>query len=87
SSACFSTKAICASENFDLFIARSASLALLHNWNFPAPSGPENRQQVTMNPTPPSVRSYQTDQTGGGARLVLGTRALPCSVLNGSTAV
>jgi hypothetical protein len=46
-SSAFSTKAICVSENFDLFIARSASLAIHHNWNFPARSGPGNGQQVT----------------------------------------
>jgi hypothetical protein len=42
SSACFSTKAICASENSDLFIAHSASLALHNNWNYPVQSGPGN---------------------------------------------
>lgn len=48
SSACFSTKAICAFENLDLFIARSASLALYRNWNFPTQSGSGNGQQVIV---------------------------------------
>src|SRR5579859_6161186 len=46
SSACFNTKATCASLNFDRFIVRSASWPADHNWNFPAPNGPRNVQQV-----------------------------------------
>lgn len=41
SSACFSAKAICASENFVLFLVHSVSWPSNHNWNFPAQSGPE----------------------------------------------
>jgi hypothetical protein len=40
-------KAICASENFDLFIRFSVIGPEIQNWNFPASSGPVFGEQVS----------------------------------------
>lgn len=64
SSACFSTKAICASENFVRFIVHSVSWPSDHNWNFPAPNGPGFGKQV--NPRSPAASIGQGDYTKVG---------------------
>lgn len=46
-SADFSTKAICASLNFDAFMELSASPSRDHKWKIPVPAGPENREHVS----------------------------------------
>jgi hypothetical protein len=40
SSACFNTKAICASVNFDVFMELSLSRSRDHKWKIPVPIGP-----------------------------------------------
>lgn len=46
SSACFNTKAICASENFDAFMELSFSPSRDHKWKIPAKNGPIQRGHV-----------------------------------------
>jgi hypothetical protein len=46
SSACFKIKAICASENFVIFIACSCFRPPIINWNFLTQNGPKSGKQV-----------------------------------------
>jgi hypothetical protein len=46
SSACFKTKAICASVNLDAFMESSSSQPRDHKWKIPASNGPKSRGHV-----------------------------------------